>query len=54
MIIFELILKRKRVKILSWNTLKISDKFNKIWLKKLNSRIFKDERLNWSKFKKKN
>jgi len=29
--------------------LETSDKLNKIWLKGLNSRIFKDERLNWSK-----
>jgi len=29
--------------------LETSDKFNKIWLKGLNSRILKDERLNWYK-----
>jgi len=27
----------------------MSDKLNKFWLKGLNSRILKDERLNWSK-----
>jgi len=27
----------------------MSDKLNKIWLKGLNSHIFKDEGLNWSK-----
>jgi len=27
----------------------MSDKLNKIWLKGLNSRIFEDEGLNWSK-----
>jgi len=27
----------------------MSDKLNKIWLKRLNSRILKDEWLNWSK-----
>jgi len=31
----------------------MSDKLNKIWLKGLNSRIFKCERLNWSNFLKK-
>ena len=35
--------------ILLWNTLKISNKLNKIWLKWLNSRILKDKILNWSK-----
>ena len=35
--------------ILLWNTLKISNKLNKIWLKRLNPRISKDEGLNWSK-----
>jgi len=29
--------------------LETSDKLNKIWLKGLNSRILKDERLNWYK-----
>jgi len=29
--------------------LETSDKLNKIWLKGLNSRILKDEGLNWSK-----
>jgi len=29
--------------------LETSDKLNKIWLKGLNSRILKDERLNWLK-----
>jgi len=29
--------------------LETSDKLNKIWLKGLNPRIFKDEWLNWSK-----
>jgi len=29
--------------------LETSDKLNKIWLKELNSRILKDEGLNWSK-----
>jgi len=29
--------------------LETSDKPNKIWLKGLNSRILKDERLNWYK-----
>jgi len=28
----------------------MSDKLNKIWLTGLNLRIFKDKRLNWSKF----
>jgi len=28
----------------------MSDKLNKIWLKGLNSHIFRDEGLNWSKF----
>ena len=32
--------------ILLWNALEISNKSNKIWLKLLNSRILKDERLN--------
>jgi len=27
----------------------MSDKLNKIWLKRLNSRILEDEELNWSK-----
>jgi len=29
--------------------LETSDKLNKIWLKRLNSRILKDEGLNWYK-----
>jgi len=29
--------------------LETSDKLNKIWLKELNSSIFKDEGLNWYK-----
>jgi len=32
----------------------MSNKLNKIWLKGLNSRIYKDERLNWSKVSKRN
>jgi len=35
------------IQILSWNMLKMSDKLNTIWLKRLNSHIFKDEWLNW-------
>ena len=35
--------------ILLWNALEMSNKFNKIWLKWLNSRISKDEELNWFK-----
>jgi len=38
--------------ILLWNMLEMSNKLNKIWLKKLNSHISKDEELNWSKFSK--
>jgi len=33
----------------SWYAYERSNKSNKIWLKGLNSRISKDERLNWSK-----
>ena len=33
--------------ILLWNTLEMSNKLNKIWLKRLNSCISKDEGLNW-------
>jgi len=33
----------------SWDAYETSNKYNKIWLKKLNSRISKDKRLNWSK-----
>jgi len=29
--------------------LETSNKLTKIWLKELNSHIFRDERLNWSK-----
>ena len=35
--------------ILLWNVLEMSNKFNKIWLKRLNPCISKDEKLNWSK-----
>ena len=38
---------------LSWNALETLDKLNKIWLKGLNSHIFKDEGLNWYKISKK-
>ena len=38
--------------ILSWNALEMSNKLNKIWLKWLNLRILKHERLNWSKISK--
>jgi len=39
-------------KILLWNTIEMSNKLNKIWLKELNPRISKDEELNWSKVSK--
>jgi len=32
-----------------WNAFEMSNKLDKIWLKGLNSRISKNERLNWSK-----
>ena len=35
--------------ILLWNAFEISKKLNKIWLKGLNTRISKDEWVNWSK-----
>jgi len=38
--------------ILLWNTLEMSNKLNKYLLKGLNSRISKDEGLNWSKVSK--
>ena len=38
--------------ILLWNALRMSNKFDKILLKWLNSRILKYERLNWSKVSK--
>jgi len=38
------------IQILLWNALEMSNKLNKIWLKGLNPRISKDEKLNWSKF----
>jgi len=38
--------------ILLWNAFEMSNKHNKIWLKWLNSRVSKDERLNWSKVSK--
>ena len=38
--------------ILLWNVLEMSNKFNKIWLKRLNSRISKDEELNCFKISK--
>ena len=38
--------------ILLWNAFKMSNKLNKIWVKGLNSRISKDEWLNWSKISK--
>jgi len=38
--------------ILLWNALEMSNKLNKIWLKWLNPRILKYERLNWSKISK--
>jgi len=38
--------------ILLWNVIKISNKFYKIWLKWLNPRILKDEKLNWFKVSK--
>jgi len=46
--IFALILSQ----ILLWNTIEMSNKINKIWLKWLNPRISKDERLNWTKVSK--
>jgi len=44
--IFALILSQ----ILLWNTLEMSNKLNKNWIKWLNSRILIDKWLNWSKF----
>jgi len=35
--------------ILLWNVLEMSNELNKIWLRRLNLRISKDERLNWFK-----
>jgi len=39
--------------ILLWNALKMSNKYNKIWLKGLNPHILRDERLIGPKFQNK-